>query len=96
MQTQTVSDKVPASDFFTNTNIMANTVPPSEAETAYAYGDYREFLAVSASIVDAAVRDGPPCNFSDPLEAGKAGARSVCRCACRHVLNQDVRHGDAA
>ena len=34
---------------------MASSVPPREAITAYAYGDYREFLAVSASIMDAAV-----------------------------------------
>ena len=55
-QTQIVSNKVPASDFFANTNIVAFTVPPREAETAYAYGDYREFLSVSASVMDAAVR----------------------------------------
>ena len=54
-QTQIVSTLVPAEDFFTNTNIVASSVPPREAVTAYAYGDYREFLAVSTSIMDSAV-----------------------------------------
>jgi hypothetical protein len=54
-QTQKVSTLFSKESFFSNSFILANTVPPREAKTDFAYGDYREFLAVSASIVDSAV-----------------------------------------
>ncbi len=81
-QTQQVSPLVPKEDFLTNSYILASTVPSRVAETDFAYGDYREFLAVSASIVDAAVAH---CFGPDP-PVTPSGANDA---TCAHFYQDD-------
>ena len=80
-QTQKVSTVYPKEDFFTNSFILASTVPPRAARTDYAYGDYREYLAVSASTVDAAVAH---C-FGPNAPVTPAGTPDA---ACDHFFQQ--------
>ena len=81
-QTHQVSPLVPKEDFRTNSYILASTVPPRLAETDLAYGDYREFLAVPASIVDAAVAH---CFGPDP-PVTPSGASDT---PCAHLYQDD-------
>ena len=52
-QTGQSSLNVSAEDMYLNGYIVAGTVPKREARTAYEYGDYREFLSTTISMLDA-------------------------------------------
>ena len=52
-QTGQSSLNVSAEDMYLNGYIVAGTVPKREARTAYKYGDYREFLSTTISMLDA-------------------------------------------
>ena len=52
-QTAESSINVSAEDMYLNGYIVAGTVPPREALTAYKYGDYREYLSTTIAILDA-------------------------------------------
>ena len=52
-QTGQSSLNVSAEDMYLNGYIVAGTVPKREAQTAYQYGDYREFLSTTVAMMDA-------------------------------------------
>lgn len=52
-QTGQTSLNVSAEDMYLNGYIVSGSIPKREAQTAYKYGDYREFLSTSVAMLDA-------------------------------------------
>jgi hypothetical protein len=74
-QTGQSSLNVSAEDMYLNGYIVAETVPDREAKTVYKYGDYREFLASSISIMDAVYKY---CYSSDTPRKTDGSEDMVC------------------